>query len=89
MVSTRKSLLLALGGLGISSLGGLSDDLFNHTDCNSLLHVSNGETTKRGVLGKFFDDHGLLGNELNHGGITGLDAGRVLLSDLTSTLVNL
>ena len=84
-----KSLLLALSALGIGTLGGLSEDLLDDTDGNGLFHVTDGEAAERGVLGEFFDDHGLLGHELNHGGITGLDARRVLLSDFTSTFVNL
>ena len=88
MLSLLGSLLSSLGDLA-STDGFLTGCLLDDTDSDGLSHVSNGETTKRGVLREDFDDHRLLGDHLNHGGIAGLDAGRVLLSGFTGTLVNL
>ena len=87
-----KSLLLgllgSLGGLTATD-GLLAESLLDDTDGNSLAHVTDGEATERGVGGEDLDNHGLLGDKLNHGGITGLNAGGLFLSGLTGTLVDL
>ena len=76
--------LLTLGGsLGFLLGGGLDD-----TDSDSLLHVSDSESTERGEVGEGLDNHGLLGDEVNHSGITGLDEFGLGLSLLTGSLVN-
>ncbi|GFE54230.1 elongation factor 1-alpha, putative [Babesia ovis] len=77
------SLLRLLHALSLLLLDALDD-----TDSNSLLHVTNGETTKRGVLSEGFDDHGLAWLEGDNGGVTILDALGVLLKGFTSTLVH-
>merc|ERR1719245_1338354 len=81
--------LSLLGGLG--GLAGLllSGDFLDDTDGDGLTHVSDGEATERRVGGERLDDHGLGGGELDEGGILRLDALGVLLSDSTSTLVDL
>lgn len=81
-----RSLLGSLGGLAGLDLSG---DLFDDTDGDSLAHITHGETTERGVGGERLNDHGLGGDELNEGGILRFDVGGVLLSDCTSTLVDL
>ena len=84
------SLLLALGTLATSlTSADLPDDFLDDTDGDGLLHVTHGEAAKRWVLSEGLDDHGLLGNELDHSGITSLDHWWVLLSHLTGTLVDL
>ena len=88
----KKKSLLLLGLLG--SLGGLADNiltggLLDDTDSDGLSHVSNGETTERGVVGEDLDDEGLLGDKLDHSGVTGLDARGLVFSRLTSSLVDL
>jgi len=86
----QSSLLLAALGLAtFGTLVDLLDNFLDDTDGDGLLHITDGEAAERSILGEFFDDHGLLGDELDHGGITGLDAGWVLFSGLTGTLVNL
>jgi len=78
-----------LGSLGSLSslllLGGLLDD----SDSDSLSHVSDGESSKWGILREGLDDHSLLWDELNHSGILGLDRLWLFLSNLTITLVDL
>ncbi len=37
------------------------------TDGNGLSHVTNSKTSERGVVGKRFDTHWLLGNKLDNG----------------------
>jgi len=54
-----------------------------------LTHVSDGETTKRSVGGERLNDHWLHWHELDEGGVLGLDALGCVLSDGTSTLVDL
>jgi len=79
-------LLGGLGGLaGLDLTGGLLDD----TDGDGLTHVTDSEATERGVGGESLNNHRLAGHELNEGGVLGLDAGGCLLSDGTSTLVDL
>ena len=83
--------------LALSLLGGLSGlthllltgDLLDDTDGDGLTHISDSETTEGSVGGEGLNNHRLLGNKLNHGGILGFDALGLLLSDSTGTLVNL
>jgi len=64
-------------------------NLLDDTDSDGLLHVTDGETTEWWVGGEDLDDHGLLGDELDHGGVTGLDVVGLFLKNLTGTLVDL
>lgn len=59
------------------------------TYSNSLAHVTDGETTQRGVVSEGLDTHGLGRNHLHDGGITGLDELGVVLNRLAGTAVNL
>ena len=52
-------------------------------------HVTDGETTERGVVGEGLDTHGLGGNHLDDGGVTGLDELGRSFDGLTGTAVNL
>jgi hypothetical protein len=77
------------GGLGdLAGLVGLDDGL-DDTDSNGLAHVTDGETTKRGVVGESLNAHGLGGNHLDDGGVTRLDELGVGLGGLTGTAVDL
>jgi len=67
----------------------LTGDLLDDTDGDGLTHVSDSETTERSVGGESLDDHGLGGDKLDHGGILGLNVLGLILSDGTSTLVDL
>jgi len=80
-------LLLASGSLGTTS--GLAGDGLDDTDGNGLTHITDSETTQRRILRELLDDHGLGGDELDHGGITRLDAGGVLLESLAGTTIDL
>jgi hypothetical protein len=64
-------------------------DLLDDADSNCLLHVTDGKATERRVGGEHLDDHGLLGDKLNHGGIAGLDVVGLFLHNFTGTLVDL
>ena len=64
-------------------------DFLDDTDSDGLLHVTDSETTEGLVVGELLNDHGLLGDELNHSGIAGLDVVGLLLHNLTGTLVDL
>jgi hypothetical protein len=79
-----------LGGLGdlTGTSGGLLDGL-DDADGDGLTHVTDGETTKRRVVGEGLDTHGLGRNHLDDGGITGLDELGVVLNRLAGTAVNL
>lgn len=85
---------LFLGGLG-SGLGDLTTgklrlvDGLDDTDSDSLTHVTDGETTKRRVVGESLNTHGLGGNHLDDGGVTRLDELGGSLDGLTSTSVDL
>ena len=62
-----------MGGLGdLAGLLALVDAL-DDTDGDSLTHVADGETTKRGVVSESLDTHWLGGNHLYDSGITRLD----------------
>jgi len=80
------SLDSSLGGLGglVNLLNGLDD-----TNGNGLTHVTDGETTKRGVLGESLLAHGLGGNHLDDGGVTRLDELGAVLNRLAGTAVDL
>jgi len=54
-----------------------------------LLHVSNGESTKRGIVREGFNAHGLVGDEGNHSAITRLDGLGFFFEDGTSSSVDL
>jgi len=78
-----------LGGLGdLASLINLDNGL-DDTDSNGLPHVTDGEATKRGVLGESLNTHGLGRNHLDDGSITRLDELGGLLNGFTSTTVDL
>jgi len=64
-------------------------NFLDDTDGNSLLHVTDSESTERGVLGEDFDDHRFLGDEFNHSGITGLNVVGLFFHNLTGTFVDL
>merc|ERR1712013_291048 len=74
--------LLLVGLLG--GLGGLDD-----TDSNSLPHVPDGEPSQRRVVGEGLHAHGLAGEQLHDGSVSGLDKLGRVLSGLASTPVNL
>jgi len=82
--------LASLGsGLGdLASLVGLGDGL-DDTDSDGLTHVTDGETAERGVLLEGLDTHGLGGNHLDDGGVTGLDVLGVVFERLAGTTVDL
>jgi len=73
---------LATGGSGL--VNGLDD-----TDSDGLTHVTDGETSQRGVVGESLNAHGLGGNHLDDGGVTRLDELGVVLNGLSGTAVNL
>merc|ERR1719197_1147844 len=84
--------LLLVGLLG--GLGGLAGDLLgggglDDTDSNSLPHVPDGEPSKGRELGEGLDAHGLAGEQLDNGGVSGLDELGGVLGGLASTPVNL
>ena len=58
----------------------------DNTNSDSLPHVSDSESSKGRVVGVSLDTEGLLGNELDDGGVSGLDELGAGLHDLTSTL---
>merc|ERR1719325_469460 len=85
------SLLLVglLGGLSglagnLLGCGGLDD-----TDSNSLPHVPDGEPSQGRVVGEGLHAHGLAGEQLHDGSVSGLDELGRILSGLASTPVNL
>lgn len=82
-----RSLLGSLGDLA-GTLVSLDDGL-DDTDSDGLTHVTDGETTKRGVLGESLNAHGLGGNHLDDSGITRLDELGRRLNRLAGTAVNL
>jgi len=54
-----------------------------------LTHVTDGETTKRWVVGEGLNTHRLAGNHLDDGSITGLDELGVVLNGLSGTTIDL
>jgi hypothetical protein len=62
------------GGLGdLSGLAIRLLDALDDTDGNSLSHVTDGETTERGVVGEGLDTHGLGRDHLDKASVTGFD----------------
>jgi len=92
-VSPQDCLLLLAGLLG--SLGDLATRLLglintlDDTDSDGLPHVTDGEATKRRVFGVGLNAHRLGWDELDHGGITGLDGLGACLSDRTRSTIDL
>lgn len=85
-------LFLASLGSGLGDLAGRRScllDGLDDTDSDGLTHVTDGETTQRGVVGESLDTHGLGGNHLDNGGITRLDELGGVFDSLTGTSVNL
>ena len=66
-------------------IGNYLDD----TDGNSLPHVPDGKPSKGRELSEGLDAHGLAGEQLDNGSVTGLDELGSILSGLSSTPVNL
>merc|ERR1711899_373523 len=84
--------LLLVGLLG--GLGGLAGDLLgggglDDTDSNSLPHVPDGEPSQGRVVGEGLRAHGLAGEQLHDGSVSGLDELGRILSGLAGTPVNL
>lgn len=82
------SLLGGLGDLTGARLLGLGDGL-DDTDGDGLPHVTDGEATKRRVLGEGLDAHRLRRNHLDDGGVTRLDELGVVFDRLAGTAVDL
>jgi hypothetical protein len=84
---------LLLGGLdgGLGDLAGFVDldDALDDTDSNSLSHVTDGETSKRWVVGESLNAHWLGGNHLDDSGITRLDELGGRFSGFTGTAIDL
>ena len=78
-----------LCGLGGGSGNFLLFHLLDDTDSDGLPHVTDSETSQRREVGEGLNAHGLRGDELHNGGITGLDGFGVGLGGLTGTPVNL
>ena len=76
-------------GLCSGLCGGSRDFLsgggFDDTDGNGLSHVTDSKTSQGGELAEGLHAHGLGGDELNNGGIAGLDELGVSLGGLTGT----
>merc|ERR1719336_2139659 len=87
----RISLLLVglLGGLGSLSSNLLGGGGLDDTDSNGLPHVPDGKPSKGRELSEGLDAHGLAGEQLDNGSVTGLDELGSILSGLSSTPVNL
>merc|ERR1719330_1339767 len=85
------SLLLAcsLCGLGLRTCHILGSSGLDHTDGNSLSHVSDSKTSEGSKLREGLNTHGLAGNQLNDGGVTRLDELGLVLGRFTCTSVNL
>jgi len=86
------NLLLLTGFLGRFS--GLTLNLhlvdgFDDTDGNGLSHISDGESSKWGVLAESFDAHWLTWFEFDNGGITGLDFAWIVFNFLTGSSIDL
>jgi hypothetical protein len=84
---------LFLGGL-LGSLGDLAgliglDNGLDDTDGDGLTHVTDGETTERGVVSESLNAHGLGRNHLDDGSVTRLDELGAVLGRLSGTAVDL
>jgi len=85
--------LLLLTGFG-GRFSGLTCNIhlvdgFDDTDGNGLSHISDGESSKWGVLAESFDAHWLTWFEFDNGGITGLDFAWVVFNFLTRSSIDL
>jgi len=78
-----------LGRFGGLALGIALDDRLDDTDSNGLPHVSDGESTKRSVVSKGLNAHGLGRDHLDDGSVSRLDLGRVRLELLTRSSIDL
>jgi len=87
------SLLLAtclLGSLGdLATLAVRLLDRLDDTDSHGLTHVTDGETSKRRVVGEGLNAHGLGGNHLHDGSVTRLDELGGSLNRLARATINL
>jgi len=81
------SLLRRLRHLSTALVGLLNG--FDDSNSNGLSHVTDGETTKRGVLVVRFNTHRLAGDELDNAGITRLDELGVVLYGFTCSAIDL
>jgi len=86
--SRWSSLLLLLGRFSDFTL--LLDFLngFDNTDGDGLSHVSDGETSERGVLSESFNTHWLGWFKFNDSGVTRLDFAGVVFDFLTRTAID-
>jgi hypothetical protein len=82
-------LLGLLSGLGGGSGHFLSSDALDDTDGNSLPHVTDSETSKRGEFREGLHAHGLGWDQLDDGGVARLDGLGVGLGGLTGTTIDL
>ena len=92
IISSENHLFLTSLGGGLSDLASATSVLLNgldDTDSDGLTHVTDGETTERGVVGEGLNTHGLGGNHLDDSGITGLDELGRVLNGLTGTAIDL
>merc|ERR1711894_749394 len=79
-------LLCCLGSLASNLLGG---GCLDDTDGDGLPHVPDGEPSEGRELSEGLNAHGLAGEQLHDGGVSGLDELGSILSGLSSTSVNL
>lgn len=82
LVGVHLSLLLLglLGGLGDLALTSFPLlDALDNSYGDGLPHVTDSETSEGSVVGESFDAHGLLGDHLDDGGVSGLDVLWVIL----------
>lgn len=85
------SLLLCglLGRLGYLALSLNLIDALDDSYGNCLLHVTNGKTPKRLIVGKGFNAHGLAGYHLHDGSVSALHHLGVVLELLAASSVDL
>mmetsp|Transcript_22038 Transcript_22038/g.62821 ORF Transcript_22038/g.62821 Transcript_22038/m.62821 type:complete len:345 (-) Transcript_22038:137-1171(-) len=84
------SFALLLGGLGdLAGSGLLLGHLLDDTHGHRHAHVAHGETSQGRVVREGLDAHGLLGDELHHGGVARLDGLGLLLQLLARSAVHL
>jgi len=77
----------SLGDLATSLL--TLDNGLDDTDGDSLTHVTDGEATKRRIVGEGLDTHGLARNHLHDSSVTRLDELGVVLHGLAGTTIDL
>jgi len=76
-------------GFGDLSTGAIAFlDRFDDTNSNGLSHISNGKSSKRGVLGEWFDAHWLGWDHFDNSGITRLDFSWGIFDFLTRSSVD-